>query len=71
MKFTKYVLPAHWASALINGDDSGMRESEIAEMDAWLQAKKPGLCVGCSDEEFFCCGNDANNLGANCLTFYF
>jgi hypothetical protein len=30
------TLPAYWACALINGDESGMSDEEIAEMDTYL-----------------------------------
>ena len=35
---------AHWASALINGDESGLEDSERALLDAW-QAKIEPWCV--------------------------
>jgi hypothetical protein len=30
------TLPAYWASALVNGDTSGMDDDEIADMEAQL-----------------------------------
>jgi hypothetical protein len=68
---TEYTLPAHWASALINGDTSGMEDAEEREMDAWLAHEKPGWCVGCTEEAEFCWSNDAGTLGGDCLTFTF
>lgn len=43
-------LPAHWASSLINGDNSGMESAEVKALDDWLE-KNPHLahCVDCSD----------------------
>lgn len=38
MKTTTYTLPAHWACALINADESGMDDDEIAAMNDWLSA---------------------------------
>jgi hypothetical protein len=65
-----YTLPAYWASYLINGDCSGMSDSEIAEVDDFCRDK--GCCVSCSDEEEeFRWRNDANNLGGSTLEFYF
>ncbi|MBS3648826.1 hypothetical protein KEU06_09430 [Pseudaminobacter sp. 19-2017] len=29
--------PAYWASALINGDESGMEDHEIKAMEMWLK----------------------------------
>lgn len=34
---TEITLPSYWASALINGDDSGMEPHEILAMDAYLE----------------------------------
>lgn len=31
------TLPVYWASALINGDTSGMDDDEIASMDNYIQ----------------------------------
>lgn len=47
--------PSHWASALINGDESGMDESEIAELAAWLKAEEleSASCTDCGDESHF------------------
>lgn len=43
--------PSHWAAYFINGDDSGMEDSEIAAADkfaAWLG----GSIVDCQDAGF-------------------
>lgn len=37
--------PAYWASALVNGDTSGMDEEEITLMNAWLEHHKPWYIV--------------------------
>lgn len=71
IKTQTYTLPAHWASALINGDTSGMEDAEEKEMDVWLDAEKPGWCVDCTDEAEFRRSNDATSLGGDCLTFTF
>lgn len=71
MKFVEYTLPAHWASALINSDTSGMTDEEEQELNEWLEDEKPGYCVGCSDESFFTWRNDATQLGGECLTYTF
>jgi hypothetical protein len=35
--------PAYWASALINGDESGMEDAEVKLMNAWLARElEPG-----------------------------
>lgn len=51
MKIEQIKLPAHWASALINGDRSGMTDEEEAELDEYL-AENPELhgIVSCEDD---------------------
>lgn len=43
-------LPAHWASALINGDHTGLSDQEADELLAWL-ADNPhlGECLSCTE----------------------
>lgn len=73
MKTTTYTLPAHWACALINGDESGMEEEEIAAMNDWLRNFKPGACIDCTGEPEFCHSHDADGyeLSGDCLTYTF
>lgn len=71
MTFSEYTLPAHWASALINNDTSGMTDKEKSELDLWLESEKPVYCVSCSDDPFFTWRNAASNLGGECLIFTF
>jgi len=73
MKFTEYTLPAFWASALINADYSGLSDEEEKALNAWLDAEKPGYCVGCSESEEFCWRHDASDfaLACDCLIFTF
>jgi hypothetical protein len=71
LKFTEYVLPSNWASALINADESGMTEEDITEMNQYLDFVKPGFCVGCSDESEFMHRCDADVMPCDCLTYTF
>ena len=66
-----YILPAYWASALINNDWSGMDDQEEQELNNWLEQVKPGSCVGCSDYGYFSYRNDAGMLAGDVLEFYF
>lgn len=47
----EFDAPAHWASAFINGDCSGLSDEDQAEFDAWCEAN-PELCnvVDCTEE---------------------
>ena len=64
-----YVLPAYWASYLINGDLSGYSDEEIAEMEEFCKGLGP--CIDMTDEDEFSWTNDANNLGGAVATFHF
>lgn len=64
-----YILPARWASYLINGDDSGLEDPEIAEIDSFCEGLGP--CVNVSDENEFSWTNDANDVGGAVATFTF
>lgn len=67
-----FTLPAHWASALIYGDESGLTDEESAELAGWLESHPElGLCVGCDDAPEFCTDNDAGTLACDCVTFEF
>lgn len=47
MKIIKLTAPSHWASYLINGDDSGLDAEERAACDAWIAREGVGEPVGC------------------------
>ena len=66
----EYVLPAYWASYLINGDASGLEDDEQAEIDQWLDRGQPGCCVDCGESEFSW-RNDATGLCGDVATFVF
>lgn len=66
-----YTLPAHWASYLINGDDSGIDEVDKQAADAWLHSYAIGSPVSCSDEAYFRRSNDATSYGGNVLEYTF
>lgn len=69
MKTVTYVLPAHWASAIINDDYSGYTDEEAMEIEDFC--KDLGPCVDVTDEEEFGWTNDANGLGGSVATFHF
>lgn len=76
IKTETYTLPAHWASTLINGDDSGNEPEDDAQIEAWLSAHPHlGGCLTCSDDEGeFRHRHDASFVGVlacTCLEFTF
>lgn len=73
MKTEKYILPAHWGSALINGDFSGLSTYDEKVILLFLYVNCPGGAVSCEE-----CGfrwrHDASALhvgGADCAEFTF
>ena len=47
--------PAHWASAIVNLDYSGLEKSDRAELNNWLLNNGLSFsdCLTCSDVSFF------------------
>ena len=37
LQTTKIVLPAYWASALINGEDTGLNDDDVEGLENWLE----------------------------------
>jgi hypothetical protein len=73
MKVHRYTAPSAWASYLINGDASGLEDSDIAQADEWLDWVGMGSPVDCVDVGF-CWRHDAFNvcpLGADCQEYVF
>lgn len=69
-----FLLPQHWACALVNADETGMSDEEITEMNEWLSDHPElGLCVDVSGEGEFAWTHDAIEyaLACECATFTF
>lgn len=66
-----YILPAHWASYLINNDASGLDGSEISDCDFFLTTYGLPKASSCTEEPYFCKQNDARTLPCNVLEFTF
>jgi hypothetical protein len=76
MQTATYCLPVHWASALINGDETGDSDEDSACIAAWLEAHPElGACLDVSDEgEDFRTYHDARCVGVlacDCAQFTF
>ena len=74
METETYTLPAYWASALVNGDFSGLDcENEQILIRRWLELQPQlGSCLTCSDEPSFRWSHDAPDVQAcDCLDFTF
>lgn len=67
MKTATFKLPDFWASALINGDESGLSEVDGQALANW-QDTIPGLgpCLDCGEEGEFAWHHDASELVLAC-----
>jgi hypothetical protein len=66
-----YELPSHWATAIVNGDFSGLDEDEERQLNEWLESEKPGACVAIEGEEYFSKSCDVVGYVGNVLTYKF
>lgn len=73
-KTEKYVLPAYYASYLINGDESSLNDEELEIIREFLLNNNLGECMDCSEDEWFQWYNDLfpnRKLGCNVMSFTF
>lgn len=70
LKFETRILPAHWASYLVNAD---MTDPDIDydEIETYLKSERIGWCADVSDEAEFRTRNDFDSLGGDCLEYTF
>lgn len=66
MKTDKVILPAFLASALINGDASGLEDEDLPWVDVAIEYCAPGHIVGCSEESFFTWSTDLPGFDLGC-----
>lgn len=67
----RFRLPTYWASALVNGDESGLDDDEVARIAAWV-ADHPGMhCVDVLDDSEFYVDGDDHGLPGDRSTFVF
>jgi hypothetical protein len=72
METITYELYSHWASALINGDRSGLDDEDEKELDAFLETVPEGYdIIECSGEEYFCHSPDCGGLAGTVLEYTF
>jgi hypothetical protein len=74
METSTYKLPAHWASALINGDFTGLEEQDEEQLMRVIAGEGLPDPIDCSDEPEFMKYHDAQPYGVlacDCLTFTF
>lgn len=71
IKTEEFLLPAHWAPYLINGDASGYTDDELADIDEWCTACAPGPCIDVGNTVEFCWRGDDSTLGADRVVYTF
>lgn len=71
MERNTYRIPAHYVSALVNDDYSGLSDADEIELNTWLKNVNPGYATCPDDEPFFSHNNDINNFGDNCYDVVF
>ena len=72
METVNLILPAHWASALVNADYTGLSNREIAEVETWQDKNTHNSPLAVSAESEFVAFHDAPGvLPADCLTYTF
>ena len=63
-EFVEVNLYSHWASALVNGDYSGLEPDDEAELEGWVEGQVADYgmfyCVGKEDNDHF---GDPDNGG--------
>lgn len=71
MRAETVILPAFLASALINGDQSGLSDGDERWVEAAVEYCKPGRIVSCDGESFFSwsCDLPGFKLGADMLEY--
>ena len=74
MKTATYTLPTHWASALINGDWSGLDEHDEESLTRLMFNEGLPDCLDVLDDSTFRKYHDAQPYGVlacDCSTFVF
>ncbi len=75
MNTETYILPAYWASTLINNDNSGLTDAEENEINKFVVTHREEdcmfNCIDCSNESYFASRNDANSMGGDVMEFTF
>lgn len=67
-----FILPAYWASYLINNDASGISTEDKHLADKFLTENSFPSPVSCSDESYFSWDNDADTgVGGDVLEYTF
>jgi hypothetical protein len=67
-----YILPAYWASALVNCDDSGLEDGERQVLEAWCKRTNTnyGTCLNVG-EPYYARSNDAGTLAGDVAEYLF
>ena len=74
-KLISVTAPSHWASAIVNGDYSGLSPDDVRDLNTWLANSALSFCdcVSCDDAGFMWRhdATDVTRTGADCQTYTF
>jgi hypothetical protein len=74
-KVMTLTAPSHWASAIVNGDYSGLEPLDVKHLNTWLalQGLSFADCLSCEDADFMWKHDAAGvtGTGADCQTYTF
>jgi hypothetical protein len=71
LKIKTFILPAHFASYLINGDASSLNVTEVDEIEDFMEKRNLYDCIDCSEDSWFAWVNDMNYIGGDVMRFTF
>jgi len=69
-ELNEYILPMYWASYIINGDATGLRDGEQEEIDEYFKKMGNPYIVSIGDEYWFADRNDATKLGGDVCSYF-
>ena len=77
LQFENYFLYSNWESALVNGDYSGLSDTETQELDEWVASEMASNgwasfhCVDVSEPSKFMKPDSGQGLVGDCCKFTF
>ena len=71
MRTRNFVLPAHFASYLINGDASSLSMDDVDAIEHFMAKRNLSDCIDCSEDSWFAWVNDMYYIGGDVMRFTF
>ena len=64
----EYIVAEHWLSAIVNGDYSGLTDSEESDLNAWLDANQESGAYWDTDGHIRFDRDEIGGLMADCVS---